>query len=608
MFSNFIYFIVVLLIYSTYHPPEETYFNAAETIILFILSIALFAVFCRLRFLKIERKIDTLQFSQLDHWLNGNMTRLSVMAIFLFTIHIYVLNLPVFFADIRLFSTIPTLLALLFLALFVFYLSIVWACAHKVYSRIYDSDVSVESYIVSNIRFAVPILLPWLFLSGISDIIFALPFESPKQFLSTTHGQVVYFLFFLFLIAIFGPLIIKKFWRCKPLEAGYDRIRIEKLCQRAGLQYADILNWPIFGGKMITAGVMGLVKRFRYILVTDGLLRFLSPEEIDAVMAHEIGHVKKKHILFYLFFFAGFMLISYATFDLVIYVILYAEPVFRWIGTTGFNQVAVTSVFFSLVVIITFLVYFRFIFGYFMRNFERQADCYVYTLFNSSFPLITTLKKIAVTSGQSPDKPNWHHFSIAERIQYLKKCEQDQIWVKRQDKKIKKSIAVYLAGLFFVGAIGFALNFSEAGKRININFFEKVILREIEKEPRNANLYRMLGDIYFSRKNCEGAKNAYETSIYIDPDNPQVLNNLAWLYATCENERFRNHPRALTLAKKAVSLDQASYILDTLAESYYVNGMYDEAVAIAKRALEVAEKNRSYYTEQLEKFKQQSAN
>jgi hypothetical protein len=346
----------------------------------------------------------------------------------------------------------------------------------------------------------------------------------------------------------------------------------------------------------------------RNILVTDGLLRFLSPEEIDAVIAHEIGHVKKKHILFYLFFFAGFMLISYASFDLVIYAILYAEPVFRWIGTTGFNQVAVTSVFFSLVVITTFLVYFRFIFGYFMRNFERQADCYVYTLFNSSFPLITTLKKIAVTSGQPADKPNWHHFSIAERIQYLKKCEQDQIWVKRQDKKIKKSIAVYLAGLFFVGAIGFTLNFSEAGKRININFFEKVVLREIEKEPRNADLYRILGDIYFSSKNCEGAKKAYETSIYINPDNPQVLNNLAWLYATCENERLRNHPRALILARKAASLDQASYILDTLAESYYVNGMYDEAVTTAKRALEVAEKNRSYYREQLEKFKQRSTN
>ena len=45
---------------------------------------------------------------------------------------------------------------------------------------------------------------------------------------------------------------------------------------------------------MITAAVMGLIKKFRYILVTQGLLQMLEPEEIDAVIAHEIGHVKKK--------------------------------------------------------------------------------------------------------------------------------------------------------------------------------------------------------------------------------------------------------------------------------------------------------------------------
>ncbi|MFO8085304.1 MAG: M48 family metalloprotease [Desulfobacterales bacterium] len=603
MFSNFIYFIVVLLIYSTYQPPEETYFDIPETIILFVFFVVLFSVFCFAQFLKVEKAIVSRQFSQLDHRFNAAMTRLSVTAIILFTVDIYVLNLPAIFSDVHLFSTIPTLLAVLFLAIFVFYLSIVWSCAHQAYQHIFDSDISKKSYIVSNIRFAVPILLPWLFLSGISDIIFALPFKYPKEFLSTTQGEIIYFLIFLLLIAVFGPAIIKKFWKCKPLGAGYDRARIENLCERAGLEYADILHWPVMGGKTITAGVMGLVKKFRYILVTESLLRFLSPEEIDAVMAHEIGHVKKKHILFYLIFFTGYMLISYATFDLVIYMILYAEPVFGWINTTGLNQASVTSIFFSLIVICIFFVYFRFIFGYFMRNFERQADCYVYNLFNSSFPLITTLQKIAATSGQPADKPNWHHFSIAERIHYLKKCEQDQIWIKRQDQKIKKSIMVYLVGLFLVGALGFAINFSDAGKRINLNFFERVILSEIEKEPRNADLYNMLGDVYHSKKHYGDAINAYETALYLEPDKPRVLNNLAWLFATCEDKSFRNHSRALTLAKKAAFLDQAPFILDTLAESYYVNGMFDEAVATAQKALEKAKENRGYFREQLEKFR-----
>ncbi len=605
MFSNFIYFIIVLLIYSTYQPPEEANFNTIETIILFVVFIVLFSVFCRLRFLKIEKNITSKGFAQLDHQFNGTITRLSVLAIVLFTFDIYVLNLPSFFAHIQLFSTIPTISALLFLGVFVFYLSIIWAFAHGVYRRIYMSDVSRKSYIISNILFAVPVLLPWLFLSGISDIIFALPFKYPKHFLSTTEGEVTYFLFFLCLVAVFGPAIIKRFWMCKPLEPGYDRARIEALCRRAGMDYADILYWPIFGGKMITAGVMGLVKKFRYILVTDELLRFLSPEEIDAVMAHEIGHVKKNHILFYLIFFTGYMLISYAALNLIIYLLLYAEPIFRLISASGLNQASATSIFFSLSVIFIFLVYFRFIFGYFMRNFERQADCYVYSLFNSAFPLITTLEKIAAASGQPPDKPNWHHFSIAERIDYLKKCEQDQIWIKRHDRKIKKSIIVYLMGLLLVGGMGFALNFSDAGKSLNAGFFEKIILREIEHEPYNANLYSMLGDIYYTRKNYEGVQKAYETSLYLAPDNPQVLNNLAWLYAACDDKRFRDPHRALILAKKAASLEQTPYILDTLAESYYVNSMFDEAIAVGKMALESAKKNQEYFANQLEKFKKQ---
>ncbi len=42
--------------------------------------------------------------------------------------------------------------------------------------------------------------------------------------------------------------------------------------------------------------------------------------------------------------------------------------------------------------------------------------------------------------------------------------------------------------------------------------------------------------------------------------------------------------------------------MDTLAESYYVNGLINEAISTELRAMELAKKNRSYYEEQLEKF------
>lgn len=603
MFGNFIYFIVVLLIYSTYQPSEETNFSAIETLFLFITLILFFAWITRIQFRRLEKRLSKESFHQLGHKFSATLTRQSIMAIVLFSIDIYGLNLTSFLINIPFLSIIPTFQALLFLGLFVFYLAIVWACAYGPYRMLNTTDLSRRSYILGNISFSIPVLIPWLLLSGIADIINALPFELPKRFLSTTEGQVVYFLVFLFAIAIVGPAMIQKFWRCKPLETGYYRRRIENLCQKAGMEYSNILYWPIFGGRMITAGVMGLIKKFRYILVTGALLQFLEPEEIDAVIAHEIGHIKKKHLLFYLVFFVGYMLVSFATFDLLIYFIFFAEPIYSFLNSIGLDQATVTSSLSSFIIILIFLIYFRYIFGYFMRNFERQADTYVYALFDSAQPLISTLEKIAVTSGQPRDKPNWHHFSIKKRVDYLKKCEADRTWITRHDSKIKKSIAVYLMGILLMGGIGYNLNFGETGKKLNRHFFEKIIQRELDKNPDSPNLYSMLGDLYYSNKNYSKTIKAYEQSIALAPDNPQVLNNLAWLYATCEVERFRDPKKALKLAKKAAEIEKSPHILDTLAESFYVNSQFEKAVAAEMGALDLATKNRTHYENQLAKFK-----
>jgi Zn-dependent protease with chaperone function len=602
MFGNFIYFILVLLIYLTYQPTDETYFTAFESFSLFVGLIFIFSFFTRFQFQRIERRMAKGLYLRIDNQFNAALLQQSVMAVFLFALDIYGLNLPSYLVNITIFSTIPTLLALMFLLLFVFYLGIVWSCAYDAYRKLYRVSISRRTYVISNITFAVPVLLPWLFLSGIADVILALPFEAPRKFLSTTEGEIIYFLFFLLAVVIIGPALIQRFWRCKPLEDGQYRSRIESLCRRAGLAYADILYWPIFGGKMITAGVMGLVKKFRYILVTPSLLKLLEPEEIDAVIAHEIGHIKKNHLLFYLLFFAGYMLISFLTTDLIVIAIIYAEPVYWVINQAGFSQTTIISVLTSLLFISVFLIYFRFIFGYFMRNFERQADTYVYALFDSAAPLITTLEKIAATSGQSADRPNWHHFSIKQRIDYLRKCESDPSWITRHNGKVKKSMGIYVAGLLLLGIMGYQLNVGVVGERINSHFLEKVILKEIEAAPDNANLYGLLGNIYFNSKNWSGVQDAWEKSLAINPDNALILNNLAWHYATCEDERFLDPVRALALAKLAISLEKAAHIWDTLAESYYVNGMYPNAVEAGERALALAGNKRAYYLDQLKKF------
>jgi tetratricopeptide (TPR) repeat protein len=157
--------------------------------------------------------------------------------------------------------------------------------------------------------------------------------------------------------------------------------------------------------------------------------------------------------------------------------------------------------------------------------------------------------------------------------------------------------------MLLIGVIGYQLNLGVIGDKLNQNFLEKVIARELQKSPDNPNLYRLLGDLYYKRQDYEGVKFAYEKAIALGLNDPHVLNNLAWLYATCEIESLRNPARALNLAKLAAQIEPSSYVYDTLAESYFVNGMYPQAIEAGERALKLAKDNRSYYKKQLEKFR-----
>jgi Zn-dependent protease with chaperone function len=604
MYGNFIYFILVLLIYLTYQPPEDPTLSGLESLLLFGGLTLAFAWFTRSLFRRVELRVGQTGFADLDARFHALQLRSSILAVAVFALNIYALNLPAYVRELPLLSRWPTLQALVFLLLFMGYLSLVWGCAYDAYRKLYHPQFTRWDYIGSNISFSAPILLPWLLMSGIADLIDALPIPSIKALLVTAEGQTVYFGTFLTLVAVAGPVMIKTFWRCRPMNPGRQRERIDQLCRRADMAYRDILYWPLFGGKLITAGVMGLIRRFRYILVTPSLLSLLTPEEIDAVIAHEIGHIKKKHLLFYLLFFAGYLVLSYITFDVSVYAMVFAEPVWRFVYRSGANPGTVTSAVFSATIICVFLVYFRYVFGFFMRNFERQADAYVFTLFESAAPLIGTFRKISLTSGQPADRPNWHHFSIRERIEFLSRCERDRSWIRRHDARVRRAIGLYLAGLALLAGFGYQLNMGTMGAKLGDHLIATVILREIERSPENPSLYGLLGDLYYRRQDFAEVKRAYEKSLDLKPDQPQVLNNLAWLLATCADERLRDPPRALTLARRAAQLDGSAYIFDTLAESYFVNGMAAEAAAAAERALALAKGDRSHYESQLRRFLQ----
>ena len=602
MFTNFIYFVIVILIYTTYLPSDKTYFEWTDTISIFVLNLFLFIAINAHRYKALTRKaLEQPGSAALQHRYNLLFTQHALLAIILFAINIYILNLKLFFIRIPIFAGFPTLAAACFLLLFIGYLTIIWWFAYQPHHVLFRTKLSRQAFIISHISFNIPIVLPWVLISLASDIIAYLPFELPKNLLSAPEGQVLLFSLFLVAMAVYIPALVQFFWKCRPLE-GPVRNRIEALCRKVGFTFRNIVIWPVFEGKMLTAGVMGLIKNFRYILITKGLISILSEEELDAVIAHEIGHIKKKHLLFYVAFLIGYLILAYASFDVILYLLLSSNWLYVLPKTIQIEESTLMSILFTFSLVLLLLIYFRFLFGYFMRNCERQADLYAFMVQGHPWALIRSLEKISFFSGIARDTPNWHHFSIQERIDYLKKCYEDERWIRQHDRKLRKSMLLFFCGLLVAGCFGYAINFGTMGKTLNFHFIETIAKRQLEHEPNNPHLYLALGSLYYEKKEYGNAIRSYEKTLELNPDNPDALNNLAWLYATCEDTEKRDYPKALTYAIRAASLKQAPYIFDTLAESYYVNGLYRLAIEAEKRALAMNPDNRKYYEDQLKKF------
>ncbi|MBC8378384.1 MAG: sel1 repeat family protein, partial [Planctomycetes bacterium] len=76
----------------------------------------------------------------------------------------------------------------------------------------------------------------------------------------------------------------------------------------------------------------------------------------------------------------------------------------------------------------------------------------------------------------------------------------------------------------------------------------------------------------------------------VKPDSIAILNDLAWIQATCDDEKIRNPKEAVALAEKACILTnyKSARTLDTLAASYASSGDFKRAVIIAQKAVKTA--------------------
>lgn len=500
-----------------------------------------------------------------------------------------------------------TLAGLAAAALFLGALGLAWWAAHPVEVQVLGQSLSTAAYVRGQARFVAPVIFPWLAISFLRDLIAGL-WPRLSAALDSSLGDLFFLAVFLVLMALFFPTLVRWWWGCRPLPAGPRRELIQAVLDRAGVTVAEILVWPVLGGRLLTAGILGLARPWRYLLITPALLDALTPEELMGVTAHEAGHVRHHHLAAYLLLFVGFFLLAFALaepLNLLLNLGLYALAGSRWgldllldAGGQGW-----LSLFMALPLVVLLLVYLRFVMGFFMRHFERQADFYALDLLGDPRPVAEALERIGLLTGDSRRVPSWHHFSIAQRSQALYAAASRPGAAARQGRVIRRGLAVYLAGLALLSGLGGGMMALDLGASLRQDLVLRVLEDRLAQETRDARGLMQYGILLYERGRHLEAKAALEAALSQDRDDPEVLNALAWLLVTTQDPGLRDPARALALAHRAVTAHPAAHIWDTLAEALHANHQPRQAAAAARAALAAGPQERpEYYRQQLERF------
>ncbi len=228
---------------------------------------------------------------------------------------------------------------------------------------------------------------------------------------------IVITLFSLLMSLFYSEWIVPLFNKQTPLEEGELRSEIEAFAQKAGFELGNI--YVMDGSKRSTkanAYFTGLGKKKRIVLF-DTLMQDLDTKEIVAVLAHEIGHYKKKHIW-------QSLVLSTLTTGITLYILsLFLDnpelsaalggtwPSFH-LGLIGF------SLLYTPISEMTGLI-----FNLISRKNEYEADAYA-AGFGLGDALISGLKKISVQSLSNLNPHPWvvfWHYSHPTLLQRIEK-------------------------------------------------------------------------------------------------------------------------------------------------------------------------------------------
>ncbi len=325
---------------------------------------------------------------------------------------------------IQIFVQNQYLVFLIFIAVIVLFSTIIFLPIN-IYSGFYLehkynlSNQTFVKYLLENLKslavglaIGIPILLLFFFVLNQFGDLWWLVFASAMFVISVVLSQ------------IFPIIIFPLFYKVIPLSDDELKSKISQLAKDAGIKVENVFTFDMSKNtKKANAAFTGLGKTKRIIL-GDTLLNNYSKDEIETVIAHELGHYKQKHILKNILFGTA---ASFLTFFVIS--VLYKVSL-SWFDLQSITQIGAIPLL-SLWAMIIGLVHTP-LGNILSRKYEFEADRYAVETTKKPQSFINTLNKLTEQNlGDKEPHPfvEWYfysHPSIKNRINAIKKFAEEK--------------------------------------------------------------------------------------------------------------------------------------------------------------------------------------
>ncbi|WP_110931303.1 M48 family metalloprotease [Paenibacillus bouchesdurhonensis] len=242
---------------------------------------------------------------------------------------------------------------------------------HRVYRIVRDIGTSLREELETAIKSSLMMYLPAL-------IILPLRFQWITIELSGLWSSL------LILIAVAAynlayPYLLRFSLSAKPLQDEAKKAEIERFLNSHSMKRVQVFEWPTTNNKVANAIVCGLI--YKRVFIGSYLLENLSISEMNSILAHEIGHIRRFHLW-----------IKAILFVAAIPLFLGLTSMMDRVEGSGFHIPIPVGVVFILALILGYL---WFVGSYVSRKLERDADAYVLKMGIPAAVFVSALTKLA---------------------------------------------------------------------------------------------------------------------------------------------------------------------------------------------------------------------